>query len=308
MRHIAMVLLVLSVCLLGAALADAQPCRRSCQDGESRDARGCCVPTKAPKGAEKEAGDTARTKHRRDRPKDTGTGAAEDGNPGQTVDDAAGSRRVKREKSSAPAGETDAATLTETVEPEEAESTPSQPPTATLKVVTEPADALVELGVGTTPVRPGTYVVSSGVVTIRVTRVGYRPETRDIILDADEIRTVAIRLAKLPAPKPGPTSRPPRDGSFLQAHGPKLLTGLGTAALAYGVVLIAIDEDNGVRDGVRHATYVDSAPMGYGAAAVGVVVGFVGLYMWLSRGDRSNGTVTITPIRRGTALSWRTSF
>ena len=187
-------------------------------------------------------------------------------------------------------------------------------PNTRLTVEIDPPDGQVLIQEDGTTLGAGTHPIPPGAMNVHASHLGYEGATQEkVVVEPNTTVTVTFQLNKLPGdPTDGDTTngggnehkKPP----FLKAHGPKLLTVVGGAALISGIALIALDEDNGVRDGVRHATYFDSAPAGYGLAAVGAVVGAVGLILWLSPDKKADDGVTIAPTRRGAAIFWRSSF
>ncbi|MBX3157287.1 MAG: hypothetical protein KF773_15030 [Deltaproteobacteria bacterium] len=83
---------------------------------------------------------------------------------------------------------------------------------------------------------------------------------------------------------------------------PKVVVGLGLAAIVAGGVLIALDEDFTPEAG---PTVFDSAPAGVALAVTGAVATAIGVYLW----GRKSGKAPVVTVARGSALvGWQGRF
>ena len=157
----------------------------------------------------------------------------------------------------------------------------------TLVVRTRPHGAPVRVDgllVGVTPlelsVRAGDHVVA-------IDQPGYHIVVRDVAIERGGVATVDVDLVRAG----GPLARP-RFGVWKW-----VALGTGAAAIAGGVVLLALDEPE-VKDGTRRPERYETTAAGYATGAVGVALVVTGGVMWAldRRGERRAAARDVTAV------------
>jgi hypothetical protein len=114
-----------------------------------------------------------------------------------------------------------------------------------------------------------------------------------------EVTAEITIAATMPPVESGEPAAPSR--SFI---GPGIALGLGTAALATGIVLYVTSE---VDDGTK-PTYRDTKPAGIGFAAGGVAVLAIGAWLFLSDGGSKDSAPVASVTSEGGMLGWSRAF
>lgn len=141
--------------------------------------------------------------------------------------------------------------------------------------------------VGTTDAKVPTF---PGAHVIEIAKPGFATERRDVTAVQDETVEVAIEMRA--------------EGGGGSRLVPALVIGAGVAAIATGGVLFAIDEDTAPRDDPK---INDTAPIGIGIGAAGVVAAGVGAYLWVRAGKRETApSVAVTG--GGAVVGWGGRF
>jgi hypothetical protein len=170
--------------------------------------------------------------------------------------------------------------------------------TGRINVTSTPPGAKVAVdgaAVGATPLEHGTR---SGPHVVDVTLDGFHPVRRNI--DVGKDKTVALELTMTPSDKPLPgATRGPL---------PYIVLAGGVALAGAGMTLYVIDQDceaGGPCDVPNtQETYRNSAPLGIGLAAAGVVAIGLGAYLTLRSPSPSSGSAARAPA--ATPVGWVT--
>jgi hypothetical protein len=170
----------------------------------------------------------------------------------------------------------------------------------TIAVSSTPPGAQIILDgerVGATDTTLRTY---PGLHSVVLEMPGFALETRSLSVKEGETAKISATLRSHAAPERRPPPPPPhREPSRLP---PALVVGGGTALLALGLVLVALDEDVHLT-GKQPERYFDSAPLGAGLAITGAVVAAGGAYWWWRRGRvRPAPAVSLSPGSAGLVL------
>lgn len=181
-----------------------------------------------------------------------------------------------------------------------------------LSIQSRPRGAQITLDgkpVGATDTVLSTY---PGPHHIALERAGHQPATRDVDAVPDKTTDVIVPLTPIPppvvatpppppvpsAPAPAPEARPSR---VL----PWALIGIGGAAVATGIVMIAIDGPPAADPKVEQPRYYTSYQVpGLVTGIAGALTAGVGFYVL----RRQHSVVTATPTAGGAALSWTGAF
>lgn len=170
------------------------------------------------------------------------------------------------------------------------------------------------ISIRTTP--PGAYITFDGETqgasdaviptypgphTIRLELDGHHVETRTV--EAVEGKTVEINVPMRPKDAGGAPIRPPLPR--LSRWGPIAVGSAGVAALITGGLLIVLHDPHGPDLGPREEYYYATRTPGIVTAIGGAAAVAASIYLWRRQ---SRSTVTATPIARGAAVGWITTF
>lgn len=184
-----------------------------------------------------------------------------------------------------------------------------------LSIQSRPRGAQITLDgkpVGATDTVLSTY---PGPHHIGLERTGHQPATRDVDAVPDKVTEVVVPLTPVPVvvppPAPAPAPPPPRPTAPAETGVPGYLTwgciGLGGAALATGIVMIAIDGPPAADPRVEQPRYYTSYQVpGIVTGVAGALTAGFGVYL-LHR-QHARAVVTATPTAGGAALSWTGAF
>lgn len=143
-----------------------------------------------------------------------------------------------------------------------------------LKLSSTPAGARVLINGNPIGVTPLEFDLKTGTHKLTLQRADHRPETRDVTIRRGETTELDVML----------------QSEVSRNFFPIIFLGTGGTLLATGIVLFAIDEDEPSPTGPQKQFYRNTATLGVGLAASGVVVGGIGAYL-LFRGKRSSTPV-----------------
>lgn len=166
-------------------------------------------------------------------------------------------------------------------------------PRTVLVVHATPPGALIEVDgrtIGATSVQ---YVVRPGAHRLRVDRDGYRAEERQVSVAPGATATVDIALS----PEVSTVPREPHPGRGRRIAGWALIGG-GAAAVASGVVLVAVDRPE-LEESERRLEHRSSVGPGLAVGAAGLVAAGVGTWLILTSNDSPRPLVSIAPMQEG---------
>lgn len=167
----------------------------------------------------------------------------------------------------------------------------AQPAAATLMLDSRPSGAQVVVGGRTIGVTPLAHELAPGEQVITLRLDGHEIESRSVALRAGETTRVDVALV------PTVHMRPSRVLPAVLAIG-------GTAALASGIALIAIDEDPSP---AGPAVINNTAPAGIALASAGGLALAAGIWLWVRSGR--TGSAPVAAASRDTGyVGWSTSF
>ncbi|TMQ10293.1 MAG: PEGA domain-containing protein [Deltaproteobacteria bacterium] len=164
-----------------------------------------------------------------------------------------------------------------------------------LTVRSRPAGAQITLDGA--PVDPaGPIATYPGKHTIVLQLPGYAPAATDVVAADRQITEVTITLVRLRAP-----AAERRRSSLM----PSLAISVGCAAIAAGIVLIAINETPDPH-GPQPRDYYSTATTGTLTLAAGALAAGAGLYFLLR--PRASSTAIVAPTPGGAAIGWAGRF
>lgn len=166
--------------------------------------------------------------------------------------------------------------------------------TGMLVVTSTPAGARVLINGNAVGITPLEYELASGEHTLTLSHDQYAVETRAVAIRTGETTRVTVPLSHAD------------DGGAGRARTlPLALMVGGGVALAAGMVLYAVDEDD---DGSQFE-YRDTAPLGVGLGVAGVAALGVGAYLYF-RGSETEprSAPTLSLGRAGAVVGWARSF
>ena len=174
--------------------------------------------------------------------------------------------------------------------------------TGRVKITSAPTGARVAIdgaAAGATPLEQG---LRSGPHVIELDLGGHYPERREITVAKGATAEVDVPLRRIETPPPAGKRGPL----------PFVAMGAGAALVITGAVMIAIDQDCTAGGPCDVATtereYRNSAPVGVGLAAAGVVAAGAGVYLYLRAPKAASTAVAapwVTPSAAGVAVGAR---
>lgn len=168
---------------------------------------------------------------------------------------------------------------------------------------------------------PGKHVVE-------IRARGYQAESRPVTAVDGKTVTTSVTL------KPGDSSKPPVEsppdvgggsvgggsvgegdevsgGGGFRKWGPKVMVGAGALAVVAGAIVYSMDEDQTTynpNDPNADKTYTDTAPIGVGVIAAGVVVAGAGGYLWWKWRPSASSAPTASLTSGGAIVGFAGSF
>lgn len=137
------------------------------------------------------------------------------------------------------------------------------------------------------------YTTYPGAHRVTFRRAGFRDAVREIVAHPNARTEVAVAMVD----GAGAPVVPDRGGVGRRARG-WVLAGAGLALAVTGGVLVAIDQD-AVEGGEQRASYRNTAPLGVGLVAAGVVAGGLGGYFLWADGRSDERGMTSASIGLG---------
>jgi hypothetical protein len=167
--------------------------------------------------------------------------------------------------------------------------------TGTLILRSTPPGARVSVDGSPVGVTETRYTVYPGVHQVRLELEGYEPGASEVNLAADETKVVAVELVPRGATAGGPGASRLRTVGYV-------VGGVGLAAIAGGVVLMAIDDPR-VEGGARASSYRESFTPGLYTTIGGAALLGTGVALWFIGKPAAPVTAAALPVDGGWAFT-----